>query len=138
MARVYATPAQLATWLGPAQASPADPDRALRAASRRVDRMLLTAWYDTDNVGMPTEADVIEALMEATCEQVAHQIRTGDPYGTGSAGAYASLSIGGLALTKAAGATGGTSGGPGGSPLSPEAWEILRQAGLTGGEPWTS
>lgn len=63
----YATVAQLEAWTG--TTAPADAERLLERASDLVDSRV-TAWYLTDNDGNPSDADVIEALMEATAAQV--------------------------------------------------------------------
>lgn len=133
----YADAADFTTWTG--VTAPAGITRILRAAGRRVDQMLLTAVYDVDSTtGLPTDADVLAVLRDATCEQAAYQVAIGDPYGVGTAGLFSSFSIGGLSATrgKSASATGGSSSGV--PPrFSTEAYEILQQAGLTGMSPLT-
>lgn len=42
-------------------------EQALAAASRVVDELLLTACYDVDDQGMPTDPKVVDALKQATC-----------------------------------------------------------------------
>lgn len=65
---VYATPIQLAAWLGLAD-PPANAARALRDASLDVDTLLIGAVYDVDEQGAPTDTDVALVLQEATCAQ---------------------------------------------------------------------
>jgi hypothetical protein len=128
---VYATEAEYATWLG--TAAPAGSARALRAASGRVDELLITAYYDTDDDGAPTEADVIEALMEATCAQADYQRAIGDASSTGAPRQWASVGIGSARLSRGQ-STGGGTASPG--KYSSEAYSILQRAGLIPTEPW--
>lgn len=138
MPRVYATPQQYADWLHPesapgAETPPAGAERALRAASGRVEDMLLTANYPTDSAGMPTDADHVTALMEATCAQADYQKAVGDPYGIGTAGMYASVKVGSASMTRGTKAGGGVEKPP---LWSGDAWSILQRAGLVPEEPW--
>ena len=68
MAPVYATPAELATWLGLAE-PPAGAVTALRDASLDVDRLLIGAVYATDADGKPTGERIAGILRDATCAQ---------------------------------------------------------------------
>lgn len=127
--RVYASTGDYATWLG--TAPPPGARRALAAASRVVDELLLTAVYATDAAGMPTDPVVAEALTRATCAQAAYQAALGDPAGVG-AGHISQASIGSISFTRAApGSQGSTPG-----RYSPQAVQILRQAGLLGHGPY--
>lgn len=130
-ARVYATTTDYANAL--LAAPPAGARRALLAASKVVDEMLLTAVYDVDDDGLPTTAAHIIALRDATCAQAEYAKRTGDANSVG-AGAISAFSIGPVQVTK------GTPSGATRSPLpahwSPGAYRELSQAGLTGHEPW--
>lgn len=133
-ARVYASTADLATWLR--AAPPSGARRALAEASRLVDEMLLTACYDVDDDGMPTAAAVIAALLDATCAQADWARASGDTNLVG-AGRPASFTLGKLAVQRQTlGGTGGAGVGPRGD-WSPQAWRLLQQAGLTGGGPQT-
>lgn len=68
MARVYATAAAYAAYTG--QTPPADIDRLLARASEVLDQDVVnTAWYDTDDAGMPTNTDVLAAFSQAACAQ---------------------------------------------------------------------
>jgi len=136
MARVYATPEEYAAWLAPEAEAPTPPAgaaRALRAASGRIDELLIAAVYDTDEDGKPTETAHIEALRDATCAQADYQQATGDPYSTGATGQWASVSIGSASLSRGQAAGGGTAGA---STYSSEAEGILQRAGLVPHEPW--
>ncbi|MFF9284865.1 head-tail connector protein [Streptomyces griseosporeus] len=126
MARVYATPADLAAWTG--QPAPPDAERLLGRASEDIDRALLTAVYDTGADGMPTETDVRDALRDATCAQVEYQQATGDD-GTGAAGRWDSVSLGPVSLSGRRGASTAT----GGVDLGPRAEGALRAVGLLPG-----
>jgi len=70
VAPVYATPEELATWLG-LDEPPAGAVTALRDASLDVDRLLIGAVYATGADGRPTEQHVIDTLRDATCAQAA-------------------------------------------------------------------
>lgn len=104
-------------------------------ASGRIDDMLLSAIYDTDDDGMPTKASVIAAMQDATCAQVEYAMSIGDPNGTGQLSTFKSVSIGSVKLDRADGVGAGGTGGDGRYSL--EAFTILQREGLTGGEPWT-
>jgi hypothetical protein len=74
MGRVYATAAQYEAYSG--QTPPADIDRLLARASELLDSdVLLTAWYDTDDAGLPTNAAVIAAFSNAVSAQVEFWIK---------------------------------------------------------------
>lgn len=128
-ALVYATAEQLAAWTG--QPAPADADRLLARASEDIDDALATAVYDTDSTGMPTDAEIVSALADATCAQVEYQTATGDD-GTGAAGRWSSVSIGPVSLS---GRTNAPSG-PSDLDLAPRAERRLRRAGLLPGVVW--
>ncbi|MFI6534184.1 hypothetical protein ACIBHY_17115 [Nonomuraea sp. NPDC050547] len=118
------------------------PDNAellLTRASREVDQALLSAVYDVDEDGAPTEAAHVTALMEATCEQVAAWVEEGES-GTGVAGRWDDVQLGSLRLARRGrGSQAGVGGGGSAAArLAPQAWKILQQAGLVGGlGPWT-
>jgi hypothetical protein len=122
-ARVYATSADYTARTG--QTAPADIERLLARASQDIDDALLTALYDTDADGMPLEAEVIDALRDATCAQVEYQQETGDT-GTGAAGRWDSVSLGPVSLSGRKDAT----SGPAGLDLAPRAGRALKRAGL--------
>lgn len=70
MSLVYATPAELATWLG-LDEPPAGASLALRDASLIIDGLLIGAVYETDADGKPTDERVAGILRDATCAQAA-------------------------------------------------------------------
>lgn len=129
MGRVYATPEQLTAWTG--QPAPAGADRLLARASEDVDDALLTAVYDTDTAGIPTDPNVVAALADAVCAQVEYQQATGDD-GTGAAAKWDSVSLGPVSLS-------GRKDGPhvaGDVDLAPRATRALARAGLLPGVIW--
>ncbi len=134
-ARVYATTADYARHL--LTSTPAGSKRALWVASKMVDEMLLTAIYDTDDDDMPTDADVIAAMRDATCEQADFAYTGGDRNMVG-ASRPSSFSLGKLSVSRPAASAGAGLGGLGPrGEWSPRAWATLQAAGLTGHEPWS-
>jgi hypothetical protein len=127
--RVYATPEQLTAWTG--RPAPADAERLLARASEDVDSALLTALYDTDAAGMPTDPAVVQALADATCATVEYREESGDD-GTGAAGRWGSVSLGPVSL----GDRRDAAGDPDDVDLGPRAHRVLRRAGLLPGVIW--
>ena len=121
--RVYATTTDYANYLR--SACPPGARAALARASAAVDDMLLTAVYDVDSDGMPTDAAVIAALREATCVQ-AQDARAA------RAAAAGSFSIGSVSVTRSAPQTVREE-----DYRSPRALAVLQRAGLTGHAPWS-
>lgn len=117
----YATVAQLTAWLDPTPV-PDDAERQLDRASQLIDRATVAAVYDVTD-GTATDADVLQALADSTCAQVAWWMATGDELG--DVGRWTSVSIGSASLS-----TGGGSGGGSTRRLAPAAAEILVTAGL--------
>ncbi|MGW6498551.1 hypothetical protein [Nonomuraea angiospora] len=114
---------------------PADAELLLERATTVVDDAIMCAVYDVDDDGLPTDAQLVDALKRATCEQVAAWLDVGET-GTGGAGQYSSVSIGSVNLTRAqSGGAGG--GGSAATCLAPQAAKVLRLAGLLGQEPRT-
>ncbi|MGW4639555.1 hypothetical protein ACWEN6_13555 [Sphaerisporangium sp. NPDC004334] len=131
MGLAYATSADYVNYTG--QTPPADIARRLERASERVDEMLLSAVYATNNAGLPTDPDEADALKRATCAQAAWLIEHGDEYGV--AAAFSEVEIASVRIKRAGGDTG--------SPArhSPDAAAILHTAGLLpgyiiDGPPW--
>lgn len=134
MARVYADRAALVAYAPADQQGdiPAEPEatRLLTRASRRVDRLLFAAVYDTDPVSLlPTDADVATALSEATCEQALWWLETGDE--SGASQQYQSVSAGSISLTRGYSSGGSATGRD--QNVSPAAVEVLQLAGLLPG-----
>lgn len=119
--RIYATTTQLANQL---QAAPElDSVRQLADASKSLDDALLTALYDTDDEGMPTDADVRAAFAEAVCEIVAWWGETGDELGAD--GGWQSATAGPVSLTRGSDTT--TAQPVAGGYLPPRAAAALRR-----------
>lgn len=97
--RVYATTTQLANQLH--AAPPLDSPKLLADASKALDDALLTAVYDVDSDGMPTNTEVIDAFAEAVCAIVEWWGETGDP--VGADGGWDSVSAGPVALSRGSG-----------------------------------
>ncbi|MFZ3547707.1 hypothetical protein ACODT3_19230 [Streptomyces sp. 4.24] len=130
MGRVYATPEQLAMWMG-RPAPDDDAARLLARASEDVDDALLTAVYDVDADGDPTDPQIVAALAAAACAQAEFWLASGDD-GTGAGSRWDSVSIGPVALS-------GRRPGPSdasGLELAPRAYRALRAAGLLPGVIW--
>lgn len=125
-ARVYATTGDYATWLQ--AAPPAGARGALARASKAVDQMLVCAIYDVDDDGLPTDADVAAAMRDATCAQAEFAGATGDPLTVGAT-QFHSMTIGSISLGRGYNAAGSAAPGR----YSTQAWELLQQAGLVGG-----
>src|SRR5690606_31043905 len=101
-------------------------------ASIVIDGLTVTAVYDVDEDGYPTDLDVADALRDATCAQAAWFDETGDT--SGVAGRFNSLSLG--SFSGSGGGTGSASNTSAAeSRLSPEAVQILQNAGLTNQAP---
>jgi hypothetical protein len=120
--RVYATTTDYANALH--TAPPAGARKALAEASRAVEDMLFTAVYPVDTAGLPTDADHIIALRDATCVQAE------------DAKAYASRLTGSFTLGRLQVAKRPPAAVSKERYRSPRALQILRDAGLTGHEPW--
>lgn len=119
--RVYATTTQLANQL---QAAPdLDAVRQLAEASKALDDALLTALYDTDDDGMPTDADVAAAFAEAVCYIIEWWGETGDE--VGADGGWQSASAGPVSLTRGPDTT--TAQPVAGGYLPPRAAAALRR-----------
>lgn len=130
----HATTAQFYAYTGDDGPRPAALSLLLRRASLDVNRVLVTAVYtltDADpNDAMRTIADV---LADATCEQACYRIENGQESGINAG--YHSVAIGSVNLTR--GYTGAGSGAEG-DKFSPQAWQILVDAGLTAQPAYTT
>lgn len=122
---VFATVDQYRTRTGDQSTSDADVELLLVRASADVDELLIGAIFATDDAGMPTDTDLLDVLMRATCAQAEYVAVLDDP--TGALGQYQSLTVGGISRTLA-GAGGKGSSGP--ERFGPRTVSILRTAGL--------
>lgn len=119
----YATGADYTAYTG--QAGPDDIERRLERASERVDELLFASIYPTDDAGMPTRPEDVDAIKRATCAQAAWTAAVGDEFGVASA--FKSVSIGSVRLDR-----GGSDNAPP-ARYAPDASSILRRAGLLPG-----
>lgn len=124
MGRLYATTQDFENWTG-VMPAPDNTELLLRLAGIEVDAMLLTALYDTDGQGMPTDPAVVTALRDATCAQAQWTDETGNT--TGAASYVRSLSLGSFSM---AGGGGGAGGGGMAPAASPVTRKILASAGI--------
>lgn len=116
---------------------PTNADQLLYRASRDVDRATQCATYETDEDDLPTDPVVLQALKEATIEQVAYQLTVGNTDGVVHAmqsGVPSNESAGSVSLSRGPSSGGSTDGLPW---LGVQAGWILRQAGLLGQAPYT-
>lgn len=120
----YATSEQLGTYLD--TPVPADAARLLVRASEVVNDHTITAVYDTDDGGNPTDSVVLEALSKAVSAQVEYWL-AGDEEDD-VLGPVVSVGISGVQLQYGSGVNRPTP-----SYLAPRAARHLRSAGLLGG-----
>lgn len=120
----YATVDELGMYLG-GDYPAGNAELLLDRASRRVDVLLVGARYPVDTAGLPTLAEHVTALRDATCAQVAWWDERGDLTGSGIADEYSSVSIGNVSLSRRGGQDSG-----GQSRYAPEALDYLHTAGL--------
>lgn len=134
----YATADQLATY-SPNLDHPDDVDTYLRSASRLVTRAIRFARYTTAPSGLPDDAELAGALVEATCEQVTAWVLAGVHPTRGVVTAATEGTVTQYTVTagprtvteQLAGASAGTqSVTPDVDQLTAEAWSILSDAGL--------
>ncbi|MFF8290427.1 hypothetical protein ACF068_14530 [Streptomyces sp. NPDC016309] len=103
MARVYATPEELAAFTG--EPAPAGAARLLARASRLVDRRMRAALYDVDASGYPSDPDIREGFRDATCVQVERWVDRDAAAAGGddpAASPWTSVSAGGLSFSRPA------------------------------------
>lgn len=100
--RVFASTTDLANFLR--AAPPPGAAKLLEDASRRMEGILLTAVYATDERGMPSDPVQRRAIADATCAIVEWWVESGgDPLGV--EGEWASASAGGVSVSRNPGAT---------------------------------
>lgn len=133
-APVYATSAEYeASPYGQATA-PADIDGRLAIASRDIDELIVCAYYDTDAEQKPTDADVAEALREATIAQASYGIDPSAGLAEGELPAgVVSASIGSASISRGKAAPEVRVGG---IAYNPRVFGLLRAEGLTNVEPY--
>jgi len=137
---IYATSAELTTW---GVTPPTNVTALLRSASVLVHRATMTAVYDVDVVtSLPTDADKVAALSDATCSQVGTWIALAIDPAKGAAGVkvVTSKSIGSASVSYAnaqASSDAAVSAlADAATSLCQEALLILAQAGLLSSSSW--
>jgi len=144
--RVYATPQQLAEWIG--AEPPADAAQLLRSASLLIDRELLTAVYPTTTDGLPRDEGVAQVLADAVCAQAAAWAALGIDPTKGAADEPQTNKVVRKTLATATieydrgssqdRVTYAAARQQAAVDLAPEAQQILASAGLLGGRVWVS
>lgn len=129
MGRVYATADVWQQWTG--KPPPDDAERRLARASEQIARATLTAVYDVDGAGMPTDPAVAEAFQGATVLQAYWWVTTGDEQG--DAAIWQSASIGSVSLSGRR-----QTGSSARDRLAPQAEALLDLAGLIGRPAYTT
>lgn len=140
---VYAKPLDYLAWTG-SEDSPTNIVGLLRSASLLVTEETITAFYDVDDTGLPTDTSVLQAFSDATCAQAALWVTLGvDPnlngvdistpvksskIGTAEIQYDTQLVSSPAALASVQAVISG---------LCEDAQRILRQAGLLGTRVWT-
>lgn len=107
---------------------PTPTDSKLRRASGVIDGLTRNSRYDVDEDGYPTDPDVTDAFRDATCAQVAWFEETDDPTGAGSQDG--TFTIGSVSIGARGRSTGNGAPDAASSRISPEAVEVLTNAGL--------
>lgn len=119
--RVYATATDYQSTTGDMFTTPAKINLLLVEASRNVDRAVIGAKYVTDPQGYPADASLIDAFMQAACQQAAFLRDLDDP--TGAKARMNNVKVGSLSFTRTPGTAGMAL-----KPLGPQALEILQLA----------
>lgn len=135
---LFATAEDVTSWPGYANPAGVSVDALLRSASLRVAEATKTAIYDVDDLGAPTDTDLVDALRDATCAQAAALAVNGvNPAGgvAGASGAVQATSIGSASVQYAVAGNAGATRQALLTQLSDEAAMILRNAGLIGAAP---
>lgn len=129
--RVYATDTDFEAWAveNDIEGRPEELGKWLRRASLDVEGMTASAYYDTDEEGLPSDFDTSAAFTEAVCWQAQHLWENRKEFGPKPA--YASASLGSLSLSASQ-----PSGAAQQTPKwSQEARHVLFSAGLTPNTP---
>lgn len=135
---LFATADQLTSWAGYSNPQSISVDALLRSASLRVAEAVKTAIYDVDDLGAPTDADLVDAMRDATCAQAAAMAANGvNPAGgvAGASGAVQASSIGSASVQYAVASNAGSTRQALLTQLTDEAAMILSNAGLIGVPP---
>ena len=125
--RLYATVTDYANFAEePSELEAAVLTKRLRSASSEVDGLTRMARYDVDDDGFPSNGDISDAFMEATCAIVEYQEVGNDP--TGGESNQGAISIGSVTLGTTSSRE--ASGDKTEQRIGPKAALILRNAGL--------
>lgn len=142
MTVIYATANDYATWTG--GAAPANITALLRSASLLIAEETISAYYDVDTNGAPTNSVAIAAFRDATCAQASVWAGLGVNPTLGGLDATApkrSKGIGTARIDYDTSATGSAAAfaarQAATTGLCVEAARILQQAGLLGNRAWT-
>lgn len=116
--------------------APENIDRLLRVATAWVTVAIRRATFDVDSAGNPSDPDVVEALRDATCEQVLVWVENDlTPGAIADRGAVSSTSIGDASISyETTSVT--ASRQQVATTLCDGSYMILDEAGLIGGQPW--
>jgi len=125
----YATVEEFTDYLDP-DPVPANAARLLTKASRRLDRLLIGAIYETDEDGLPTDPDLIEVFREAVCIQAQYIADLGDE--TGAMANVSQMELGNQKIVRAISVVG--SGTP---RVAPDLLDLLQTKGLWPVYPYT-
>ncbi|MFE7762942.1 hypothetical protein [Streptomyces sp. NPDC057438] len=125
----YATVQEFTDYLDP-DPVPANATRLLTKASRRLDRLLIGAVYETDDNGLPTDPDLIEVFREAVCIQAQYINSLGDE--TGAMANVSQMELGSQKIVRAISVVG--SGTP---RVAPDLLDLLQTKGLWPVYPYT-
>ena len=134
---IFATDADVEKWMG----EPLDGrsvDSLLRRASSLVQRAVRSARFAVTPAGMPTDPDIEDALRDAVCEQVTVWLENDvNPVEVASAAApVATSSIGDASVNYGDSSASNAAKDNTATELHPAAFDILANAGLTGGHLW--
>lgn len=128
--RTYADASDVSAWTG--QPEPDGVTQLVRSASVLVESACRADLYDTDPAGLPVDPDVVEAMRDAVCAQVALWVSAGIDPVAGAAGVEASVTSSRILDGQVSfdGATTDRTKRSAARMLCREAYLILRNAGL--------
>lgn len=134
---IFATDADVEKWMD----EPLDGrsvDSLLRRASSLVQRAVRSARFAVTPAGMPEDPDIEDALRDAVCEQVTVWLENDvNPVEVASAAApVAASSIGDASINYGDSSASNAAKDNAATALHPAAFDILANAGLTGGHLW--
>lgn len=134
---IFATAADVEKWMG----EPLDGrsvDSLLRRASSLVQRAVRSARFAVTPAGMPSDPDIEDALRDAVCEQVTVWLENDvNPVEVASTAApVTSSSIGDATTNYGDFSASNAAKDAVSAELHPAAFDILANAGLTGGHLW--